>query len=156
MTWISYFIPAHGHLWCFFSPFFFLVAKLWFQEQRLCGFIASRTKCSKGKINSSLLAESCCRGPYNSLVLPNFMPFVGYAEAAQHKSRAKVINGLAAKSNCRNQLVEVGRCKTFSTDHGVGTAGIVMPQASFSGGLWCADELLLEVWMCCKVGWDDL
>lgn len=66
--------------------------------------------------------------------LPNFMPFVRYAEAAQHNSRAIVINGLATKKYCRNQLVKVGRCKTFSTDPGVGTDGTVMSWASFSSG----------------------
>lgn len=64
--------------------------------------------------------------------------------------------GLLQRSIAEIQLVKVGRCKTFSTDPGVGTAGIVMSRASFSGGPWCSHEILLEAWMCCKVGWDDL
>jgi len=40
---------------------------------------------SKGKINSSPLAESYYWGPYNSLTSLHFMPLVGYTEAAQQK-----------------------------------------------------------------------
>lgn len=73
------------------SGFFFFF--LLFQQQG-CSFNskgrgdllqAEQKLSSEGKINSSPLAESCYRGPYNSLASLNFMPLVGYAEAARQK-----------------------------------------------------------------------